>query len=1010
MAASFGVWLKQRRKALGWSQQELAQRIGCSAVLIRKIEANERRPSREVALLIIQQVSAAGEDRDEILRLARLPPFRLDSTATDPATIQPLSPLTARERDILKLIHADLTDSIIAERLGLKISTVRWYVKQIYSKLGIHSRDEAMAFIEGMDSAAISPELEFAAADTDAASMVRRLANGLPQEIADRYVGRSQETLELTRLLRARTRLTSVYGRSGIGKTALACKVLTDLLTSADPPDGVVSLRVTTTSLSLVQVLSGFARLLGGDIEQRLLLLTQDGETTALQKSHLLLDVLQTGWYILLVDNLETHQHPQTGELLDSELSALFQAVLERGGLCILSTSQQQLMLGRTHALSERRLQLYDGLSEDDAVALLRQFDPDGGIGLHDAPDRVLRRCVAIAKGYPRALEAVAGSLLENPLLTVEQLCQDPMWLSLELTSIVGQAIQRLDPLAIQVMQALSVFPRPIPFAALAHLLAGALDTTTLHSVLSHLVRGYFVRFTRAEGLFSLHPLDQDSAYRMIPPDNGDMLSRGTLHQRAAEYFRQQRKPQAAWLTPEDVLPMLDEFEQWMRLEDYDEAARLLLLVDRDCLWEWGQHALLQSLHARLSGCITNGAQRRQQRRRVAWLLWRTDGDQAAQIFEEVLNDARATGDRQAEADALDDLAQDSRRRGDWLGGLNYHQQALALYRETGDRRGQAEALGGVGSVLVYLDPDTALPVIREALDLHRDMHTTASYSYVLLMMGAAHGSLGDLDLARRYLLEVVALSRQRGLREREAEAIAYTGLNELMAGNYEAGADYGRRLLTVAAEFGSTTSKPHWTVPAEMGGHQLLGIAQFRLGQREAGIASLRRAFEIAVLSRFPLRAAAVASNFVTVLIACRQYAEAINVSQRVKATSWIGDPRLAAPHIAAQIAAGHAVLPVVERVLAQYNQLPIQGRTPLVQQYPLTFLHVVSDFLGGNDLAERIQEVRDVLARAALPGLVDDFLVLLNVLVDQPSSERLQPIRVLLQSKGSASVIGLE
>jgi transcriptional regulator with XRE-family HTH domain len=44
MSQSFGQWLKQQRRALGLSQKELAQKVGCSAALIRKIEAGERSP------------------------------------------------------------------------------------------------------------------------------------------------------------------------------------------------------------------------------------------------------------------------------------------------------------------------------------------------------------------------------------------------------------------------------------------------------------------------------------------------------------------------------------------------------------------------------------------------------------------------------------------------------------------------------------------------------------------------------------------------------------------------------------------------------------------------------------------------------------------------------------------------------------------------------------------------------------------------------------------------------
>src|SRR3954451_18955101 len=46
---SFGYWLRRRRKALDLTQAELAQRVSCSLDLIQKIEADARRPSRQLA-------------------------------------------------------------------------------------------------------------------------------------------------------------------------------------------------------------------------------------------------------------------------------------------------------------------------------------------------------------------------------------------------------------------------------------------------------------------------------------------------------------------------------------------------------------------------------------------------------------------------------------------------------------------------------------------------------------------------------------------------------------------------------------------------------------------------------------------------------------------------------------------------------------------------------------------------------------------------------------------------
>jgi len=48
-ALSFGAWLRQQRRQLDLTQAELAQRVGCAVVTIRKFEADELRPSKQMA-------------------------------------------------------------------------------------------------------------------------------------------------------------------------------------------------------------------------------------------------------------------------------------------------------------------------------------------------------------------------------------------------------------------------------------------------------------------------------------------------------------------------------------------------------------------------------------------------------------------------------------------------------------------------------------------------------------------------------------------------------------------------------------------------------------------------------------------------------------------------------------------------------------------------------------------------------------------------------------------------
>ena len=56
----------------------------------------------------------------------------------------PVEPLTRREREILALLQEGLTGQEIAERLTLATSTVRWYTQQIYGKLGVNSKRQAI--------------------------------------------------------------------------------------------------------------------------------------------------------------------------------------------------------------------------------------------------------------------------------------------------------------------------------------------------------------------------------------------------------------------------------------------------------------------------------------------------------------------------------------------------------------------------------------------------------------------------------------------------------------------------------------------------------------------------------------------------------------------------------------------------------------------------------------------------------------------------------------------------
>lgn len=110
---SFGYWLRRQRKALDWTQAELARRVHCTAAMIRKIEADERKPSRQLAEQLADQLHISSTHRAEFLQAARQmkSPDRLSPTVLDSIDLRlpnnlpaPLTSLIDRTRDIAAVV------------------------------------------------------------------------------------------------------------------------------------------------------------------------------------------------------------------------------------------------------------------------------------------------------------------------------------------------------------------------------------------------------------------------------------------------------------------------------------------------------------------------------------------------------------------------------------------------------------------------------------------------------------------------------------------------------------------------------------------------------------------------------------------------------------------------------------------------------------------------------------------------------------------------------------------
>src|SRR5262249_36727461 len=129
--STFGAWLKQRRASLDLRQEELAEGINCSVVTVRKIEAGERRPSRQIADLLADYFSIPDDERVAFLHYARQEPSTTLAVADGTASLSPwralyrqLSNVPAESSELIGREHEVAAVLDLLRREGIRLVTL----------------------------------------------------------------------------------------------------------------------------------------------------------------------------------------------------------------------------------------------------------------------------------------------------------------------------------------------------------------------------------------------------------------------------------------------------------------------------------------------------------------------------------------------------------------------------------------------------------------------------------------------------------------------------------------------------------------------------------------------------------------------------------------------------------------------------------------------------------------------------------------------------------------------
>jgi tetratricopeptide (TPR) repeat protein len=542
----------------------------------------------------------------------------------------------------------------------------------------------------------------------------QRVVGERPARVVEYFKDREEHRREIGRMLAdSETRLVSIVGRGGLGKTALASRVLADMESNVWPHTeeripvaGIVYASTRTAGITLERIFSDCARLLGGDREAVLLRIWTNSSLSVGEKIHNLLNQLSPGIYVVLLDNLE-ELLDENGQITNAEVSAFVDVALTHvGNVRLLVTTRVPLRLRQQLMRFNQVVQLELGLPVSDGIRLMRELDPNNEYLLRDATEDDLSDAVKRVHGVPRAIELLVGLLADDPFLKLKDLLLyrvDDM-----LRTLVETAYHGLDESLQHVVQALSVYGRPMPGVAIDFLLAPFHPGLDVPGALRQLQRIHMVSVDRATSRAYLHPLDRELAYGALP-DHGD-YSRASLERQAAAYYRKLRLPPERWRVLDDLDPHLSEFEHLLRAGDDEPAAEVLTEID------------------------------------VVYLAWYGHAERVLAMWQRLENSARTP---RLEMHRLYAIGHANIVLGPLAQAVDYLQRARQMARCIGEEEIARDAGGAIGDALRRIGQyEESTPYLAEIVADYRKLGESSREALWLFNLSVLHTALGDMGNA----------------------------------------------------------------------------------------------------------------------------------------------------------------------------------------------------------------------------------------------------------------------
>ena len=338
-----------------------------------------------------------------------------------------------------------------------------------------------------------------------------------------------------------------------------------------------------------------------------------------------------------------------------------------------------------------------------------------------------------------------------------------------------------------------------------------------------------------------------------------------TQHAHAAYYLRLAETAVCKLMGPEHTRWLADlEAEhdnlraalRWSTTQEPDPDMEVRLAGALVPFWElqgyfgegrrWLEHALSQSSAApaaRAQLCAGAGT-----------MAWRQgDYERATAFHEMALALYRNPGDKLGSASALNNVGVQALCRGDCERAVPVMEEALALSREVGDKNGIAHSLLSLGCVAAHQGANgRAAPLFEEALNLYQELYQVSGaprgVALALGNLGYVAWQQGDYERATRLLKESLPLWEQSGDKWGHAKALTNLGTVAREQGDYGQAAALYKESLALRG----TGERDAWGVDDEAECLEGLAAVACALGQAEraarlcAAAAALREAIGV--------------------------------------------------------------------------------------------------------------------------------------------------------------------